>query len=193
LTEAALISASRNFVASGQVASAHRTRICDEQGNALPWEKPEDRHPGENVMVLLENEKLGKLIRGALHTRDLSYLDIDASCTSRADEEPSLANDGENTVEEIEEAIAETALRRQVMLYNDQSPIRWLSSAQRSGPAAAPELGCPAEPRRTGCRLKLIEAAIAGPGRRTLRPSSSRWLPSAVGVLEKTSLNRTGS
>ncbi len=172
-------------------------KICDEDGNQLPaGEKGEIVIRGENVMKgYWKNEKsTNETIRdGWLHTGDLGYLDEDGFLYVMGRFKSLLiSDDGEKySPEGIEETITDRSpFIDQMMLYNNQnkytSTLLVPNKEALSRWAAANNINVN-EPEGIKAVLKNIESVIdqykPGGAHENLFPS--RWLPSAIGILEE--------
>ena len=172
-------------------------KICDEDGIELPvGQKGEIVIRGENVMKgYWKNEKAtNEAIRdGWLHTGDLGYMDADGFLYLMGRFKSLLiSDDGEKySPEGIEETITDrTPFIDQMMLYNNQNKyttsllvpnkealVRW---------AKVNNINLN-EPDGIKLLLKNIESVIdqykPGGAHDNLFPS--RWLPSAIGIIEE--------
>lgn len=195
---------------SGRIVKNLELKICDEDGKELAaGEKGEILLKGENVMVgYWKNEKAtGETIReGWLHTGDMGYVDRDGFLYVLGRFKSLLiGDDGEKySPEGIEETITDRSpLIEQMMLYNNQDKytttlvvpnkdavIRW---AKQQGQALNERKGQEAV-------LVEIDSEISqykqGGKHSGLFPS--RWLPSAIAILDESftvdngMLNSTG-
>ncbi|HBE40588.1 MAG TPA: long-chain fatty acid--CoA ligase [Bacteroidales bacterium] len=172
-------------------------KICDEDGTELPvGEKGEIVIRGENVMKgYWKNEKAtGETIRdGWLHTGDMGYMDEDGFLYVLGRFKSLLiSDDGEKySPEGIEETITDRSpFIDQMMLYNNQNKyttallvpnkealIRWAKSNNIN-------LN---EPAGIEALLKNLESVIDQykPGGTHDNLFPSRWLPSAIGILDE--------
>jgi long-chain acyl-CoA synthetase len=172
-------------------------KICDEDGIELPvGQKGEIVIRGENVMKgYWKNEKAtNEAIRdGWLHTGDLGYMDEDGFLYVMGRFKSLLiSDDGEKySPEGIEETITDRSpLIDQMMLYNNQNKYTTAllvpNKEALSRWAASNNINVN-EPDGIKTVLKNLESVIdqykPGGAQDNLFPS--RWLPSAIGIIEE--------
>ncbi len=172
-------------------------KICDEDGRELPvGQKGEIVIRGENVMKgYWKNEKAtNEAIRdGWLHTGDLGYVDEDGFLYVMGRFKSLLiSDDGEKySPEGIEETITDRSpFIDQMMLYNNQNKYTTAllvpNKEALSRWAAGNNININ-EPDGIKAVLKNLESVIdqykPGGAQGNLFPS--RWLPSAIGILEE--------
>ena len=179
---------------SGFLVENIEVKICDDDGNEVPLgEKGEIVVRGENVMKGYwknESATAEALKGGWLHTGDMGYLDKDMFLYVLGRFKSLLiGNDGEKySPEGIEEALVEQShYIDQCMLYNNQNAytIGLVYPNMTALKAALKEKGITDDKEKH--ILDLIKKDIDEffPGGKYHNQFPSRWLPSAIGIMEE--------
>lgn len=183
------------FGSSGRVVKPMDIKICDSEGNSLPYgEKGEIVIRGENVMAGYWKNPVSTaetIVDGWLHTGDMGYMrDAEYLYVVGRFKSLLISHDGEKySPEGFEDSLTESSKYiEQVVLHNNQDPYTIVLIVPNKDALKAYAKSAGADPEsRKGKELMLnkIQSEIDGYRKGGIHEGMfpERWLPAAIAVL----------